>query len=108
MNDSLNYQADIQNSYITKTDLVGFIDANLSGIPDINYINIKELQATGSTRDINGKLDLLTNAGNIVGDANFQFDPDYKYYANLKFNKLNLENITASANLSSNLMVIFI
>ncbi|HOV91868.1 MAG TPA: hypothetical protein PLC04_02150 [Candidatus Kapabacteria bacterium] len=103
MNDSLNYQADIQNSYITKTDLVGFIDANLSGIPDINYINIKELQATGSTRDINGKLDLLTNAGNIVGDANFQFDPDYKYYANLKFNKLNLENITASANLSSNL-----
>ncbi|HRS01414.1 MAG TPA: hypothetical protein P5545_02570 [Bacteroidota bacterium] len=103
MDDSLRYMANIQNSYITKTDLLSFIDEDISGIPDINYVKIKELQAAGSTQDINGKLDLLTNAGSIVGDVNFQFEPDYKYYTNLKFNNLNLENITASKDLASNL-----
>lgn len=102
MSDSITYSANIENSYATKEDLINLINEDLSGIPDVNYVKIKELQAQGSTEYVNSKLDLETNAGNIKGIANFQFEPDYKYLADIEFNKLNIENITGSGELASN------
>ncbi|MEN6295169.1 MAG: hypothetical protein ABFD61_03455, partial [Chloroherpetonaceae bacterium] len=48
-------------------------------------------------------MDLITNAGSIKGDVNFQFDPTYEYSANLNFKELNMQNITYSPDLASNL-----
>ena len=103
MSDSIIYSANIANSYATKTDLINLIKADFSSIPDINYVEIKKLIGIGSTHYVNANLDLITNAGSINGDVNFQFDPTYEYSANLNFKELNMQNITYSPDLASNL-----
>lgn len=104
MNDSITYSANIENSIVAKQDLINLINEDLSVIPnDVNYAEIKEIQANGSSKHINANLDLITDAGAVIGIVNFQFEPDYKYLADLEFRKLDLEKITSIPDLASNL-----
>lgn len=103
--EKLNYAVEIRNSLIYKSDVAKLIpNADISYLPNINAINIKNLNGTGNTKSVQTVLELNSDNGNAKGMADLDFSTkDLVYKADLMLENFDLASFAKDSSLKTNI-----
>lgn len=103
--EKINYAIEIRNSLIYKTDVAKFIpNADISYLPDINAINIKQLNGSGDIKSVKTVLELNSENGNAKGTADLDFSTkDLAYKADLMLENFDLSSFAKDSSLKTNI-----
>ena len=93
--DNSNFSLELSDSKIDYKDLTAYLPENLTGsIPKFNNLVIKKLLASGSSKQIDGSLNIESDLGNIISDYSIKPSENLSYNVKLEANSLDLTRLT--------------